>query len=145
MPRIFPFHLVRSSGLGLASPLRVQWIQLEQGGAQITELGAWGPSVLLEGHSGVGLTNVNESQVGWVIDGSSGRSQWEEPGKGKLYPVLESQTKPLYSSVLTARVGQLWDKVVISVRMTKLEGRFRECWMTCICMMCVWRPHFILR
>ncbi|KAM7330665.1 hypothetical protein ACRRTK_009854 [Alexandromys fortis] len=64
MPRISPFLHVRSSGLGLASPRRDQWTQLEQGGAQITELGAWAPPVLLEGHSGAGLTNVNEYQVG---------------------------------------------------------------------------------
>ncbi|CAO2614226.1 hypothetical protein LEMLEM_LOCUS16466 [Lemmus lemmus] len=52
----------RSSGLGLASPGRVQWTQLEQGGAQITELGACAPPVLLEGYGGAGLTNVNEYQ-----------------------------------------------------------------------------------
>lgn len=61
---ISPFHHVSSSGLGLASPLGVQWIQLEQGGVRVTEQGAWGPLVLLKGLGGAGLTNVNDSQVG---------------------------------------------------------------------------------
>lgn len=76
MLRISPFHHIRSSGLGLASPMRVQWMQLEQGGARVIELGAWGPLVLLKGHHGAGLTNVSESQVGWVM-GPCIRSQWE--------------------------------------------------------------------
>lgn len=99
MPRIFPFLHVRSSGLGLASPWRVQWTQLEQGGAQITELGAWVPLVLLEGHSGAGLTSVNEYHMGWVM-GPSLRSQWEETGKGKRHSVLEprDQTSVLSSA-----------------------------------------------
>lgn len=99
MPRISPFLHVRSSGLGLASPRRAQWTQLEQGGAQIAELGAWAPPVLLEGHGGAGLTNVNEYQVGWVM-GPSPRSQWEETGKGKRHSVLESwdQTSVLCSA-----------------------------------------------
>lgn len=64
MLRISPFHHVRSSGLGSASPLGVQWIQLEEGGARVTEQGAWGPLVQLKGHGGAGLTKVNDSQVG---------------------------------------------------------------------------------
>lgn len=64
MLRISPSHHVSSSGLGLACPLGVQWIQLEQGGVWVTEQGAWGPLVLLKDHSGAGLTNVSDSQVG---------------------------------------------------------------------------------
>lgn len=66
---------------------------------QIAELGAWAPPVLLEGHGGAGLTNVNEYQVGWVM-GPSPRSQWEETGKGKRHSVLESwdQTSVLCSA-----------------------------------------------
>lgn len=90
MLRISPFQHLRSSGLGLAGPRGVQWIQLEQGGAQITELGVWGPPVLPEGHGGAGLTYVNESQVGWVM-GPRLRNQWEETGNRKLHSVLESQ------------------------------------------------------
>lgn len=90
MLRISPFHHVSSSGLGLASPLGLQWIQLEKGGVRVTEQGAWGPLVLLEDHSGASLTNVNDSQVGrWWIQAWEVRG-WEK-GKGKCHCVPESQ------------------------------------------------------